>query len=376
MRSFDTIIVGAGVVGLTAAHELAEGGVKVAILDRGKVGSGSTGLSAGIVSNHMWHPLDPALAKLSIQMYEGLERVSDGGFRLKRIGGSIMSNDPRDSKLLEKAVHGMRLLGVRVELLSGKEFSSRFSQVNSQLVEAATYCPDDCYMDVNEFGLAMKKILQGEGVHLIEGTEVSRISVKADKTVEVETNRGIMEVENLIVACGAWSKKLLNSAGIEAPLETWLTQVMNIRLQPGWQRLPMIYHKALSIYFRPNASTGVIGAGEPHERPIEPDQCNNKADEFFIRDATEKFLKVIPSERPPQIERSWSGLYTVTPDGKPIAGAWPDVGGLYSIGGCQGLGLMLGPALSRMVAAILLNRKPPLDPYPYRTERFRSIEGG
>jgi glycine/D-amino acid oxidase-like deaminating enzyme len=95
----------------------------------------------------------------------------------------------------------------------------------------------------------------------------------------------------------------------------------------------------------------------------------------FHRHIAPRLQLRLPTCTPLQLQRGWAGHYDVTPDENPILGQYPDHPGLFLAVGFSGHGLMLAPAVGKLLSELIrLGRYDTLDGSPYRLERFATGE--
>ncbi|MHC4306457.1 MAG: NAD(P)/FAD-dependent oxidoreductase [Planctomycetota bacterium] len=73
-QTFDAIIIGGGIMGCSTAFQLAKRGVKVALLEKGTIGAGSTGRSSAIIRQHYSNELTARMALYSVNAFQNMDQ--------------------------------------------------------------------------------------------------------------------------------------------------------------------------------------------------------------------------------------------------------------------------------------------------------------
>ncbi|NJO00220.1 MAG: FAD-binding oxidoreductase, partial [Anaerolineales bacterium] len=116
-QTFDIIVIGAGIMGCSAAFELAQRGLKVAVLEKDGIGAGSTGKSSAIIRQHYSNELTARMALYSLRVFQNFEeRVGeDCGFTQTGFAAIVAAKDQAG---LEANVALQRRVGIQTELIS------------------------------------------------------------------------------------------------------------------------------------------------------------------------------------------------------------------------------------------------------------------
>ena len=158
----------------------------------------------------------------------------------------------------------------------------------------------------------------------------------------------------MVVAAGAWSKRLFAAFGCPQPLAPYRTQAATLRPEPGGpENFPSVHDLDSDVYVRPE-SNGRILAGDGTELvEVDPDRTPSGGDDRFIGHLAESFESRFPGWASAELVRAWSGVCTSTPDRRPLVGPVPDAPGLFAMVGFNGFGVMRAGGVARRLAALL-----------------------
>jgi sarcosine oxidase subunit beta len=185
--------------------------------------------------------------------------------------------------------------------------------------------------------------------------------------VDVREHVAAEEVDHdvLVIACGPWSPELAATRGIELPIRPLCRQLLETSALPDLpDDLPMVVEVESGFHFRRRADRLVLAMGDPEPRWT----FDTTVDESLVPDRLERIARRYPPAANATVERSWAGLYDMTPDAHPIVGRIAD--GVYAACGFSGHGFMQSPAVGRALAEEILNGTSSFDLRPYALERF------
>jgi sarcosine oxidase subunit beta len=208
---------------------------------------------------------------------------------------------------------------------------------------------------------AYSRALTSAGGEILLGSRVVRIDTSDSKIRSVATADGEQFSAPVVVnAAGPFAKEVGQMVDIEIPCEPERHEAL---VTERCERLfdPMIVdYRPDGCYFNQTISTNqLIGCYTPDPR-IEGTRVDSTLE--FIGEMPRRMMRLLPPLQDVKVIRQWSGSYTMTPDGSPIVGSTP-LDGLYLAVGMSGHGFMLGPALGKLLAEVIVAGKPsiPID---------------
>ena len=174
--SYDAIVIGAGVIGASIAHNLSPRGLKVLILERQSVAVGATGASSGLVRMHYDIAVDAALAWQSFHFFRNWRERVGGECGFKRTGFlQIVSPDKNDR--LRGNVEMQKGIGILTDVVTAAEVKRLAPMFKTEDFELAAYEPESGYADPV---LTTNSFIEGakaRGSVLMQNCEVTGIRV-------------------------------------------------------------------------------------------------------------------------------------------------------------------------------------------------------
>jgi glycine/D-amino acid oxidase-like deaminating enzyme len=218
----DVVVIGAGVLGASTAFRLAEAGLSVTILEAGRVGAGTSGMSfAWINSNgkppRPYHDLNVAGLRAHYALREEFPATP-----WLHEGGSLEIVPAAEAAALEANVVRLRQWDYAAELIP----AARLHELEPELTLDAigpdaviAWFPEEGWIDPVLFAQAMVRRAQAKGATLHIGTKVSEIVVQAGRATGVRTADGRLFDAGLVVNCaGRWSNEATPDAHLHIPL--------------------------------------------------------------------------------------------------------------------------------------------------------------
>lgn len=355
MERWDVIVVGAGIFGSAVTYHLAREGSQRVVAYEGGPGLGATASSAGILTVVGWDPWDLAVVRESSLELERLtERTglcdfrADGAVRVARTREGAAWLD-RARGVLEGAHLPVRSLGPGE--LGGLLPDGAFADA-----VAGLYTPSDATFSTLGVTAAYRRLARALGAELRAGDAPATVSRAADGW-RVATPTETLEAPRLVLACGAWTKRLLLELGLPLPVAPFRTQAMELRPHPLARPFPTLHDLDLGIYAR-SASLGRVLAGNGTE-PLEadPDQSDPAAHPEFVERIRSNLGELFPTSAPFAVERAWAGVCVASPDRYPLLGRIAAAKGLFVGTGFNGFGAMRAPALARRLAEGILHER-------------------
>ena len=169
---------------------------------------------------------------------------------------------------------------------------------------------------------------------------------------------------NIVVCAGAWAGQLLKESGVNIPVTPVLGQMLLYRLPGNWLRTIVLHN---GRYVIPRVDGHVLIGSTLEQRGFDKTITDTACDELRI--AAEKMLPGLQDFKP---IRQWAGLRPSAPDGVPLMGQIIEHESLWICAGHFRNGLVLSPASAQLMADLLLQRTPLLNPAPYALTNTRS----
>ncbi len=371
---YSIAIIGGGAIGCSIAYHLSEDlGNEVILLERDFIASGSTGLSAGILSQQLWDEFNIELVRESIdwierksKVEEGLELRSDGLLRV------VCTEDEIES--LKRNVHRQRSKGCDVRFLEPDEIPRVSSEIATDDILGAAFCPDDSYVDPYQLCICFARMAEESGVRFLQKSEVKKVQETGEGTLMLRTNKDSIQADTTIVSSGPWSKKVGRMFGLELPLKPYRTQVAITTPFMEDITIPIVHDVTNELYMKLETGGTILAGNGTEDFESDPDDFKERAGFDFMTSISEKMLRRLPRSEEASLVRGWAGLCTATPDRHPLIGSHSQVKGLFLAVGFNALGVMRAPAIGKIVRDMILERKTKDYVSRFDPNRFESIE--
>jgi len=356
-RPSDVIVVGAGVVGCAAAYELAQRGASVQIVDERPVAMGATQASAGVLAPFIEAREGPMLdlTVRSLDMYDDfMTRVSaDAGVAVayRRTGTVDVATSDAELRGLQTTAEALERRGVKAVLLDAAATRAEEPQlgdgaVGGLLIEAHGF------VAAADLTRALVAAARRHGAQLLESSRVRRI-VRRGSDLVVETDRGSLTGDAVVVAAGSWSGGIAVD-GIAARLP--VRPVRGQLLALAWNGAPLRRVTWSSrCYLVPwDDGTLLVGA------TVEEAGFDERATVAGVRDLLEAASDLVPHAWTAGFRGVRVGLRPATLDNLPVIGASRLVPNLMYATGHYRNGVLLAPLTAQLVADAMLDKR--IDP--------------
>jgi glycine/D-amino acid oxidase-like deaminating enzyme len=376
MKNPDAIVIGAGIVGATAALSLTKAGLSVLVLDRGPVAGGTTGAGEGniLVSDKEPGP-ELTLALRSRDLW--FELQSDGGasFELEAKGGVVVArHDPKP--LLDFARH-QREAGVDAQEVSSKELRTLEPHLSHEITQGVFY-PQDAQCQPMLAAAYLLKEVRIRGGQVITGTEVVGIDSASGRITGVTTSRGKFSTSIVVNATGTWAGDIAKLAGSYLPIAPRKGFILVTAPAPR-----LIFHKVYDSDYVANVASGdadlqtstvvegtrsgTILIGASRERI----GFNGEMNINILRRLAAQATSLFPILRDIQLMRAYRGFRPYAPDHLPVIGEDGDVKGFWHLAGHEGAGIGLAPGSALLITQQIMGEKTFMDPTSFSPKRFK-----
>ncbi|HET9723864.1 MAG TPA: FAD-binding oxidoreductase [Actinomycetota bacterium] len=367
----DVVVVGGGAVGVSAAYHVAAAGAgRVLLLERADaLGTGSTGACAGGFRSQFSSEVNVRLSRASVPMIVGFAEEHGLPLDVWQHGYLFLVRREALWSRFLAAVQVQRSLGVEVEVLAPDRAEELVPGISLEGVVGATYGPRDGIADPSGLTNGYATLARRTGAEIRTGVEALAVRVTDGAVQGVRTSDGDVDAPVVVDAAGPWGAALAATAGVDLPLEPIPRNVVTTGPFPGVpERRTLVIDAETSFYFHREGAGVLMGMGASAERP----SFDTSPDERFL---TEEVLptavRVFPPVAEAGLERTWAGLYEMTPDRHPVLGPAPGVRGFYLANGFSGHGFQHAPVVGRLLAEMIVEgRATTVDVSSLGIERF------
>jgi sarcosine oxidase subunit beta len=381
-NAFDVVVVGAGVVGASAAFHLAKlGGGRVCVVDRGPVCGGGTAKSCAIVRSHYSIATNTEFTLASLEMFRNFQDYLgdgeiDAGF--VNSGYLIVAGEGDVAERLKANLDMQAGVGAETYEVDKTEAKRLHPGLRLDDLALIGYEPKSGYADPYLTTTGFIKAARNLGVELRTDCEAQQILMAGGKITGLRTSQGDIHAGQVLLAVGPWTRGLANGVIPDLPLEVSRHVVLTFRgAAPYEQTTPIVKDltTANKMYFRP-ASGGVVlvGTGDHGDPVTSPDAMDeNPPDDLILLQGGQLSRRVEGFEAA-ELTASWIGPYDITPDWNPVLGPVEAVPGLSIAYGFSGHGFKLAPAVGKALAQSMLGQATVVPLEGYRLGRFADNE--
>jgi len=412
------VVIGGGIVGLSTALTLAERGVPVVVLEKGRIAAEQSSRNLGWVRKVMRSVPDLPMAIEAERMWSGMPaRVGiDCGFR--KAGITYVARTQDEQAKYERWLETVKGQGLDSRLLTKREIDQMAPGGTADWVGGIT-TPSDGRAEPQLACSAIARAAMARGAVIVENCAVRTLVQTGGAVTGVVTEHGEISCEHVVLAGGVWSRRFLANHGVELLTLPLVAAVLRTepfegpadcavgasnfsfrkRLDGGYtitQRgalfAPLtLDHLTIGMKYLPvlmaewknlRVSFGkafFADLGLPRRwkadgtSPFEKVRIMSPAIRHALNDeAMRNLIEAWPAFAQARIAQQWSGMIDVTPDSLPVIGGVERLPNLTLSTGFSGHGFGTGPAAGHLVADLVMGGKPLVDPAPYRLERFRA----
>ena len=373
----DTLIIGAGIAGLSTALFLARRGHRCAVIDRSFPNAGASGANAGSLHAQLLSydfgakaeaggrpqvrtlPLQVA----SIALWQQLQQELGRDLEIKITGGLMLAEDERGLAFLDAKARIDRDNGVACHVIGANEIRDREPMLGDGFM-GASWCPLEGKINPLIATHAILEAVAARGVPVLAQTEARAIE-RAGSGFMVATSRGDIRAGRVVNAAGAHAGRIAELVGVGLPVHgAPMQMIVTEAAGPTLSTLVAHGDRHLSLKQAANG-TFMIGGGWPagldpvhhHPRPLRSSIEGN----LWVAQ------RVLPSLRKLHVVRSWAAM-NVDIDGAPILGEHPAVPGFFNT--VTSTGYTLGPLMGRITADLIVDGRTDRDVKPCGVERF------
>ena len=394
--SASVVIIGqGGIVGASVAHHLIERGWENIVgLDTSSIPTdvGSTAHASDFCYATAHDHMTCHTTMYSIDFYEKMGRYSRvGGLEVARVG-----DDERMEELKRKVGSG-RAYGTNARMISAQEAKEKFPLLEEDMIQGALWDPDAGLVSPRSQAVVGDLVEQAEAtgkLRTFANTPVTGLKVEDGLIVGVETDRGFIQADKVVVCAGLWGRLIAEMVGedlpvmpVDHPLTFFgpYTEFEGTGKDIGY---PLLRDQGNSAYLRDTGDPTTPEGGqiewgyyeEKDPRLVHPRDLVSKEEARLspsqrdleleqVVDAMERAIELTPilGELGYDERRSFNGLLQVTADGGPSIGESPDIRGLWY---CVSVWVKDGPGTGKVLADWMTDGRAELDVFGIDIARY------
>jgi len=412
----DVVVIGGGIIGVFSAYYMARRGLKVVVLEKGRIGAEQSSRNWGWCRQQNRDARELPMATRSLQLWEqfAADTGEDTGFN--RHGLLYLSNDEEQIAQWARWREFAVTAGVTTHMLSSREATER-GRATARTWKGGVFSPTDGTADPARAAPAVAAALMKLGGSVQQNCAARGIELEGGRVGGVITEAGTIKTRTVVLAGGAWSSSFCHQLGIRFPAATVRQCIVRVSSVQGQlpdalagpqvavtRRSDGTFNLAISgrgrvdptpqlLRFAPQFIPmfakrwrnvfpgGLEGMRWGHEglgrwkldEPTPMEQArilDPKPDSAGVRETHRRALELLPVLREARMEGAWGGYIDSTPDGVPGIGEVQEVPGLILAAGFSGHGFGIGPGAGHLIADLVTGAEPIFDPVPFRPGRF------
>lgn len=369
------VIIGAGIVGCSAAFHLAQKGWSdVVVLDQGPLfeTGGSTSHAPGLVFQTNSSKTMCELAQRTVKLYSSLTLNEQPCFY--HAGGIEVASTPERLADLKRRHGWATSWGLESRLLTPAETRAHIPMIDERAILGSYYVPTDGIAKALRITEAMGYYASSQGVAFHGHTAVIGFEIVAGHLQAVITSAGRIDCEIALICAGIWGPKIAKLAGISIPLIPVQHQLVCTTPLPELKNEthetvhPILRHQDKAMYFRQNFDSYMVGSYQHEPLLVEADQIRRHEDsavmpsvmEFTPEHFAQPWLdacELLPALRGADLISRINGMFSFTPDGNPVLGE-THVSGLWV---AEAVWVTHGGGVGQVMAECLADGIPSLD---------------
>jgi D-amino-acid dehydrogenase len=415
MSAGRVVIVGGGVIGITAAHFLQQQGYAVTVIDRGKIGAACSHANCGLVTpSHVLPLAEPGVLQMGLKaMFDrnGPLRIRPGlNFSLwswllkfaKRCNEKDMLNSAAGIHAILQSSRGLydQLIAseslncewqpkgvlfvfktpagldhyAEVDQIQGKNFGAYaqrmtrgevldFEPALRDDIAGAWYYPQDGFLRPDRLMKAWRASLEQRGVIFLEDTPMESLAGQGTDVKAVRVAGQDLSADKFLICTGAWTPMLQDQIGSSMPIQPGKGYSMTMSRPAICPQVAMLLpeHRVAVTPMESGYRLGSIMELGGYDESLREERLS------LLRNGAQHYLREPLGEH---VEERWYGWRPMTYDSLPIIDRAPRWGNLWVAAGHSMLGLSMAPGTGKLVTELMTGQPPHIDPHPYRISRF------
>lgn len=393
----DVLVIGAGVIGVCAAHYLLEAGLQPLVVDKGEICAGASYANGGLVAPSSWTPVtypgvaralprwmrdasspvyaplasQPAyaawwaaflrasrarrwtratrtlrqLAARSVDLYRALAEARDPNDGFGTRGSLQLFLSAAGFRQGAQQARAHRASGAAAAVLGPEAVQTRMPWATAAVVGGILY-PQDGQVSPDAFVKGLAAHVKRRGGRFQTHTEALEVEAAGDRLRAVRTTRGVVECQAAVLAAGAWSGRLGRALGLRIPVQPAKGYSYTLPRPPHFPDMPVALSES-KVFVNPLGSLLRV-AGTLEFSGFDDRLYPRRA--RLLSQATQTYLGFACE---PDAVEIWRGWRPMTPDGVPIICRSPRYRNLALATGHNMIGMTLGPVTGQLVARIL-----------------------
>lgn len=415
-ESVDAVVIGGGIIGTSAAYFLAQKGLSVALVEKGRVAGEQSSRNWGWCRQQGRDEREIPLSRESLRLWEVLQNEVGADLGFRRTGIVYVTRDAAELAQWERWVERARQYEVHTRLLGAAEAAQMTPGCNHRWL-GGIHTASDGRAEPAQAAPAIAAAARRRGATLHQGCAARGVETEAGKVSMVVTEKGAIRTRAVLCAAGAWSsmfcrrhdRALLQLAIRASVLRTEPAPAVTEgavgssdfcirrRLDGGYtlalrnhvtfELTPAAFRhlRAFMPAYREESQHMKLRLGAPFFKalrtprkwaldgpsPFEATRILDPEPDRQVLDLALTNLRAAYADlKTVKMAESWAGMIDVTPDAIPVISAVDDLPGFYLATGFSGHGFGIGPGAGHLAADLINGSRPIVDPQPFRYSRM------
>jgi len=371
MKSYDTVVIGGGVIGTSVAYYLSKKGVKVALVEKNDIASGTSGqCNGGIGMSDKQPGLDSKMTYDSQLLFKELFKEIPYNFEFTQRGSIFIIESEEEFNIAEEYVKKQVEDGYPMRMMDKSEIHNDEPYLAEDIVGGVEI---DCDFSLNPMAFAFGLSLEAKRNGAVVFDHTSLIGIRLDKkgTVEaVETDKGPLMTKEVVNCAGVWAPHIGKMVGLDIPIKPRQGQLL-------------VAEKTFPVGKRKIVEFGYMMAkfgNENYKRNVRPELENlgiafvfepTLSNNFLIGSSrafvgfdthvsievmqglAERAIRFFPVMKDIHVIRAYAGLRPYVEDHIPIISKVDEVPGFYIAAGHEGDGIGLSPLTGKLISQMI-----------------------
>ncbi len=410
------VVIGGGIVGISAALALAQAGVAVTLCEKGELVGEQSSRNWGWVRKTGRDQREIPLIIEALRLWKDMNRTVGAETGFRECGVLYVSEDAKARAGHEAWLERAQPYQMSSRMVEGEDLAALMPGA-AQRYAAGLYTPDDGRAEPQKAGPAIARAAQAQGAVILTHCAVRGLDMAGGRVAGVVTEHGRIACDGVVLAGGAWSRLFCGNLGLRLPQLKVRSSVLRTAPLAG---APDVSAWTSKFAYRKRMDGGyTIANGSANVVPLVPDSfrflrefipairvtsraLRPRLDGRFMTEArtprtwaldgkspfedvrmldpapvpginnaaVASLKQAFPAFRAMTVTQEWAGLIDVTPDAVPVISPVDTVPGLVIATGFSGHGFGIGPAAGRLAADLAIGAPPVVDPTPFRFSRF------
>jgi glycine/D-amino acid oxidase-like deaminating enzyme len=412
----DVVVIGGGIIGVSAALYLAKKGVSVALCEKGRIAGEQSSRNWGWCRTMGRDSREIPLAIESLRMWERMNQEVGAETGFRKAGIFYLCQNQSEIDHYEAWLADARQFQVESRVLSSGEID-KLLPGSSRRWPGALFTPTDGKAEPQLAAPAIAEAARRAGATIITSCAARGLETAGGRVSGVGTEKGSILCDAVVLAGGAWSRLFCGNIDVDFPQLKILGSVMRTAPLEG---VPEYAVGGSNFAFRKRLDGGYTVAHRgANETPITPDSfrlffdflpslakewrnlrlrigrrfleewkvprrwtldapspfeavrvLDPQPSDAILAQGQSNLVRNFPVFKNATIAQRWAGLIDVTPDAVPVISPIETLPGFYLASGFSGHGFGIGPAAGRLIADMVAGDSPIVDPRPFRFDRL------